>query len=525
MSRVFATTNGATTPLAPPSSTESARTNQAILEWLVATLFAGAWLLLTAATSRVAPRDNIEQLTWVRSLEWGYYKHPPLPTWLLWPLVQVFGLEAWTSYVMGALMTLAAVTLVRSIVAQMCGRQEANLCALAMLCVTYYNGRLYYYNHNTVLLLVTAACAWTSWRALRTRQLAWWGATGALLGLGGLAKYQMVVTAACVVTCWALERGWRDRVHMQGAALAALIASTILAPHLLWLVRHDFPSFHYAMSSSLGAALGCNERAVQSITWLGDQLLNRALPAWLMLAMTAFFGLRARRRSIGLAIWSGVPSRERQTLSETARSFLLVWGLLPLSFITGVSLATGADLQLQWGTAFVLFVVPVVSVLTRDRMQWGRTSAAVMLGCFTCVQLALMVLNLATSPGGPAAKMHHWQAFDIEALMQAIEQPIRQQSGKRSICLISGPPAIAGALSLRLPEHPAVLVDGRWDRSPWAADAKAQPACIVLEVVQANLPGYRVAEGAFGQFGWRLRPVGELSDQSGDGRVLTPAGN
>src|SRR5256885_10565865 len=25
-------------------------------------------------------KDNLEQLTWVHSLEWGYYKHPPLPT-------------------------------------------------------------------------------------------------------------------------------------------------------------------------------------------------------------------------------------------------------------------------------------------------------------------------------------------------------------------------------------------------------------------------------------------------------------
>ena len=47
-------------------------------------VFAALWLSLLGFSSFAPPIDNIEQLTWVRSLEWGYYKHPPLPTWLLW---------------------------------------------------------------------------------------------------------------------------------------------------------------------------------------------------------------------------------------------------------------------------------------------------------------------------------------------------------------------------------------------------------------------------------------------------------
>ena len=69
------------------------------------TLFAAVWLSVLAFTSLSPPADNIEQLTWVRSLEWGYYKHPPLPTWLLWLPVKVFGLSAWASYGVGAVMT------------------------------------------------------------------------------------------------------------------------------------------------------------------------------------------------------------------------------------------------------------------------------------------------------------------------------------------------------------------------------------------------------------------------------------
>ncbi|MBC7716569.1 MAG: glycosyl transferase, partial [Pseudorhodobacter sp.] len=55
-------------------------------------------MLLLTPVSLSPPVDNIEQLTWVRSLQWGYYKHPPLPTWLLWLTVQGFGLTERAAY-------------------------------------------------------------------------------------------------------------------------------------------------------------------------------------------------------------------------------------------------------------------------------------------------------------------------------------------------------------------------------------------------------------------------------------------
>ena len=69
---------------------------------LLLLLFGAVWLAHLSYTSLSPPTDNIEQLTWVGALEGGYYKHPPLPTWLFWVPVQLFGVTAWTSYVVGA---------------------------------------------------------------------------------------------------------------------------------------------------------------------------------------------------------------------------------------------------------------------------------------------------------------------------------------------------------------------------------------------------------------------------------------
>ena len=83
----------------------------AVLVSVILLVFGIVWLTHLACTSLSPPTDNIEQLTWVRSLELGYDKHPPLPTWLLWLPAKVFGATAWTSYLAGATCTLGTIAL------------------------------------------------------------------------------------------------------------------------------------------------------------------------------------------------------------------------------------------------------------------------------------------------------------------------------------------------------------------------------------------------------------------------------
>ena len=69
-----------------------------------------------------------------------------------------------------------------------------------------------------------------------------------------------------------------------------------------------------------------------------------------------------------------------------------------------------------------------------------------------------------------------------------------------SVQVVSGPAALAGALALALPEHPVVLIDGRFDQSPWVSRALLA-SCGGVEIgttpdlplgteIGANLPGW-----------------------------------
>jgi 4-amino-4-deoxy-L-arabinose transferase-like glycosyltransferase len=493
----------ATTPSALPTTPRSAHaaTHTAPLSepvrsglWVAAGLlvFAAVWLSYLAHDSLAPPTDDIEQLTWVRSLEWGYYKHPPLPTWLVWLPVRLFGLSAWTAYLLGAACTLAALGSMWHLLTRLRGETYAAVALLAALCITYYNGRLYYYNHNVVLMLLSAASATLCWQAFVTRRLRWWIGLGFALGLGALAKYQVAVTIASVLVFAAHQRAWRDPTHRLGALLACLIGSLLFAPHVEWLRTHDLAPIRYAIESSLGARFTLSHRVAESAHWLLDQVFNRALPALLLLAVAA--------RSCAASL----PPSSAASRNDPARALLLSWGLVPLLFMPLVGMLVGADLQMHWGTPFLLFAVPAaMEFLPREywrRVDWRRTFAA-----FVIIQGLLLAIGHATSPHGPVAlRERHWRAFDAAGLAERVAGTARSELGG-PVRVVIGPAAQAGALALVLPERPLVLINGRYDRSPWVAPDLVQ-RCGALELGStAGLAAGRPVGSEFPGLAWRVR--------------------
>ncbi len=463
-------------------------------------LFAAVWLAHLSYTSLSPPTDNIEQLTWLHSLEWGYYKHPPLPTWLIWVPAQLFGANAWTSYVTGAAFTLASMGLLWSLLSRLRGHHYASLALLAVLCITYYNGRLYYFNHNIVLMFCAAASLTLCWKAHTTGQRRWWAALGVALGLGALAKYQIAVTMASVLVFWFQQRCWREARQRAGLLLAALIVLLIFVPHTLWLRTHEFGPIRYAMESSLGAHLGTTARWTDALHWLIDQLLNRALPAWLLLA-TALYAMRG----VTVKPVSLPPAATDQKTQDSGRALLLSWGLVPLAFMPLVGIFAGADLQLQWGTPFLLFAVPAAMELFSSRVDWRRVPLRPALKAFAVLQGFLLILSHATSPRGPEAlRDHHWRAFDSEALARLVEGPARQALSGGAICIVSGPGAPAGALALQLTDRPLVLINGRLDQSPWVSPDQVK-SCGVLELREGlSLPDDQPVGARFPRLSWRV---------------------
>lgn len=131
-----------------------------------------------------------------------------------------------------------------------------------------------------------------------------------VLGWARWPNYRAAVAGLAVLAFWCRRKAWRDPMHRFGLQVAGLTALAVFAPHLIWLIHHDFEPLGYAMSSSLAAGLPWSGRAHEVARWWGDQLLNRALPAWIFL-----------RRSGSQAVESAAraPPRRPRTATRRAR--------------------------------------------------------------------------------------------------------------------------------------------------------------------------------------------------------------
>ncbi|SEA78055.1 Dolichyl-phosphate-mannose-protein mannosyltransferase [Acidovorax soli] len=465
---------------------------------LLMAVYGAVWVTAYWMATLSPPVDNVEQLVWLRSLEWGYFKHPPLPTWVLGATAAIFGATVELTYVMGALFTLGALALFWRQLRAMRGGRYATLALLAALCITFYCGRVYYYNHNVVMMLWVSLAAGLSWRLTWRPSLLGWVAMGVVAGLGMLAKYQFIVALAVVGIWWLRLRGWRHLVHRVGAPLAAAVALLVCAPHLHWLATHDWMPLGYANASSLGHDLSLPHRLLHTAQFSADWLLNRALPAWLVLGCAVWW---ARRQ--GEAPQRGEEAAPGAGYAQLSRQFLLLWGFLPLALMALMGVVGGAKLHLHWGTAFMLWSVPAVMEWLAARAAWTslRTVRAAWAG-FAVVQALLMAQSWMALPRGPRGyKSDHTDYFPSERVADIIARQAHAVLGG-PIDIVSGQQALAGAVAVRLAERPRVLILGELKYSPWIQPEELETAR-VIEVFSA--PG-KLPLGAYravGQLAWR----------------------
>lgn len=472
---------------------------------LALSVFAMVWLAMLVGVATPVPGDNIEQLTWVRSLEWGYYKHPPVATWLLWLPSRLFGLSAWTSYATGAAVVMASMAMFWHLLLQARGRAYATVALLTVLCITYYNGRLQIYNHNVALMPFVVASAWLCLKAFKDRRLRWWAGLGLVLGLGALAKYQIAVTGLSLIAFWLQQRAWRDPLHRLGLALAVLLASLVFAPHVLWLQEHDFGPIHYAIDSSLGARLSLGERSFDSLHWVLDQLFKRALPGWVMLALVIAKLRRDRRRGR-----CGADGAEASP-GDATRTLIWCWGVLPLLFMPLVGMMFGSDLQSHWGTPFLLFAVPALMEFFPQHL-WEQVDTAHMRRTFLVIQCLLLAVTCVSELRRVDASRDEVTSVDSlsVAARAALGGPIR---------VVIGPAKEAGALSLQLAEHPLVLMAGSYENSPWIQRSLVAQ-CGAVELIPSSIArDGEPMQGQFAGLSWRIvKPV--LGDARGSLNVV-----
>ncbi|HET7792507.1 MAG TPA: glycosyltransferase family 39 protein, partial [Rhizobacter sp.] len=172
---------------------------------------AGLWVLIPALINAGQQGDHFEQFTWAHSMEGGYHKHPPLPTWLLALMIKLLGPTPYATYVVAGLMVLGTGLFTWLVARELIGPRLASLAVVLWGLHWAFSWKAQLLNHNSVMMCCMAAAAWLAIQAARRpRAWAWWLGLGGVGGLALLSKYQSAIPlAGILLALWGA--GWLKR--------------------------------------------------------------------------------------------------------------------------------------------------------------------------------------------------------------------------------------------------------------------------------------------------------------------------
>ena len=325
--------------------------------------------------------DNLEQLAWAQHPAWGYAKHPPFPTWVLWCFERVFTPGVTLTFFLGALQVATLLWMTRLLARDSLPGVVSWFAPLMVACISYYTVRMHFYNHNTALMVAYAVALFALWRAVMHGGTRWWLLLGIAWGVGMLSKYQMALLIGCnLAFLWSM-RGLGAKRLIRGLLLASIVAAALLAPHVAWLVQNHFPSFGYA-STKLAAHLGMYDRMYDALGFLLHQCLRLAPLAILLALLTRRMRAAPEQRSQAPLEPAG---------DAVARRFWAIHAWGPIAGIALLGVLLGAAVENHWGMP-TLWTVPCWLLTTARGRRWATAPLGTVLRAAVPVQ-ALMVVG------------------------------------------------------------------------------------------------------------------------------------
>ncbi|MGA2569680.1 MAG: glycosyltransferase family 39 protein [Terracidiphilus sp.] len=190
-------------------------------------------------------RDELQFLSDARHLDWGFVAYPPFT-----PFVERIGLALFGLNMVGlrlfSVLAQAAVIVVTGLMTRELGgsrlAQVTAALAVAFSGLALFSGTEFQYTSFDFLWWVLIA--YFVVRLLKSDDPRWCLAIGAVIGLGLLTKYAIAFYVAGILAGLVLTPARRfllSRWFWAGIAIALLV----FLPNLIWLVRHDFISYHF----------------------------------------------------------------------------------------------------------------------------------------------------------------------------------------------------------------------------------------------------------------------------------------
>lgn len=267
-------------------------------------------LVARAAFSEVQAVDATVETVFSQALAWGYNpKYPPLYTWLLWAVEQVFGPGVVaTLFLKYALLTVAAGFFFAA-ARRVIGDPAWAALATLSLSLLYQIGYNYHegFTHTLTLIPTGTATLWVMLRLGQDRSPAdavtgpgrWrdHAILGLLIGLGALSKHTYFIGLGALIVAMLMQPAARRGLVTPRLGVGLAIAIAVALPHQIWVLAQPIDLTDEAARTLIptGSEAGfLAQRGAGLVAMLTGTLgfLSPLLPILILLAPGAF----ARRR-------------------------------------------------------------------------------------------------------------------------------------------------------------------------------------------------------------------------------------
>jgi len=182
--------------------------------------------------------DEAYYNVWSKHLALSYVDHPPMIAYLN----LIFG---WSQFGirLGAIISLLIATWLIYLVAKEAFGRKVGIASafLFNLIPTYLAGGLFFTPEQPFIIFWLLSM-YAVVKIIKTQEPKYWYLLGLGVGLGMLSKYPMILFAPGLLVFLFVSKDNRSWLSKKEPYLAALLATALLSPVIIWNIQHSFPS-------------------------------------------------------------------------------------------------------------------------------------------------------------------------------------------------------------------------------------------------------------------------------------------
>jgi len=426
------------------------------------------------------PLDVVSDgLGWGHEWQWGYFKHPPLPSWTVEAFFDVFG--DWGPFLLSQIAVSITYVFVYLIGCEMMTSRNALIATLLLAGVYYFSIPTPEWNHNVAQMPVWAWASFAYLKAIRTARLRWWAMLGLACGVAVLTKYASAVLFLTILAHMLSTRKTAAAFATPGPYLALTVLLAVIAPHLVWLVQNHFPTFNYAEARA-GHGASIVHRILAPFSFLLSQIAT-LLPALIVAA------------AVGLLRRTPLPR-----LDDENFRFLVFLGVGPALITAVISLLTGFGIRSMWGAPMwnlTGLLIVYVCQARAEAVSMPRLYAWVA-ALFVIMPFAY-VLSTDLGPAWSGGKPSRTQWPD-RAMAQAFSAAWTNET-HRPLSIVASDGWLGGLIAMRTEPRSSIFIDADPRHAPWITSQRLtrEGALVVWQThandsppATLNLPGMRM---------------------------------